>query len=127
MKVLAVFAVILTAVIVGVAVWYSPLAAFGAHKYENNEDIGALDGLIYSDTTVRVDCEGSKSDMYAALDKILAVPVASAYSGGSLIVYAYSPRVSEVRTLKSGEKYNVMAAYKGGAFSVGTPILQGSF
>ena len=127
MKKLAVFAVVLTAVIVGVAVWYSPLAFSGASRYENNEAAGVIDGLYPEDATVRADYIGSEADMYAALDKMLAKPVFSAYSGGTLIVYAYSPRVCGFRTLGTGERYNVMAAYKNGTYALGTPVLEGSY
>lgn len=129
MKKIAVFAVILVAVIVGAAVWFSPLASDGVREYRNNADVGALDGICYpGGTTVRADYVGSEADMYDTLDGMLATPVASARSGGSLIVYAYSPRVSgKVRTLISGERYNVMAAYKDGRYAVGMPLLQGSY
>ena len=129
MKVFAVLSVALTAVIVGVAVWFSPLAFSDATMYECNEAVGTLDGFCYPEgTTARADYVGSEADMYATLESMLATPVKTAYSGGSLIVYAYSPRVSgKCKSLRSGEKYNVMAAYKSGAYAVGTPHLEGSY
>ena len=129
MKKLCVFAAAIVAVTVGVAVWFSPLALSHAQRYENNAAVFDIEGFCYpEDTTVRADYVGSKTDMYAALSRMLARPVAAAHSGGTLIVYAYSPRVAgKVRTLASGERYNVMAAYRDGVYCVGTPVLQGSF
>ena len=128
MKKLAVFTVIITVAVVGVAVWFSPLAFSGASRYENNEAVGALDGLCYpEDTFVRADYTGSEKDMLNMLKSMKAEVVACAYSGDSLIVYAYSPRVVGYKTLSDGERYNVMAAYKNGRYAVGTPVLEGSF
>lgn len=115
--------------IVSAAIWFSPLASIGEPRiYYDNAPVSRCGGLCYaSGDTVRVDFSGDESDMYGALERIGADTVKTVYSGGTLIVYAYSARICGEETTDNGEKYNVMAAYRDGKVSVGTPILSGSY
>lgn len=114
--------------LVATAVWFSPLAGRGGFACENNEPTERLDGLCYgADVAARVDFDGSCDDMRSALERMLAVTVKETESGGTFIIYAYSPRVSAVEKLSDGREYNVMAAYADGHVCIGMPVLSGSY
>ncbi len=120
---------LLAIALVGVAVWFSPLTGDSRYAYNDNAPTEKLDGLIYPHgQTVRVDFEGAEEDMYGYLDRIGATVVKTAEAGGRVIVYAYSPRVSESGNYTTeGDEYNVMAAFGDGSISVGAPVLPGSY
>ncbi len=114
--------ILLVAAIMGIAVWFSPLARRGAMFYENNEPVGTVDGVCYGGgSTVRYDFDGSIDDLYSALEDMRADIVETVAAGNATIVYAVSDRVA------SGGDFNVMAAYRDGHIAIGTPILQGSY
>lgn len=114
--------------LVATAVWFSPLAMRGGFAYDDNEPIERLDGLCYDGAKyARIDFDGNIDDMMYALDSMLAVTVKETESGGTYIVYAYSPRVFAVEKLGDGREYNVMAAYSNGHVCIGTPVLSGSY
>ncbi len=116
--------------IVFAAIWFSPLNILGdVQAYSNNEPIGAVSSVCYrSGGLYRVDFEGDSDDMFIALDRIDAKEVKRVDIDGTIVVYAFSPRVCcDVQTTAEGEKYNVMAACSDGNISIGTPILSGSY
>ena len=131
MKTLYAVVILFVASLVGAAIWFSPLCGLGTPEvYDNNVPVGAVEGLCYpSDALCRVDFSGSEKDMKRALDSIFAVTVKEVKTDDGLtIVYALSPRVcAQSQYLRSGEEYNVMAAYSSGSISIGTPILSGSY
>lgn len=131
MKTLYAVVILFVASLVGMAVWFSPLCGFGTPTaYDNNMPVYALDGLCYpSDALCRVDFKGSENDMHKALDSIFAVTVKEVKTDDGLtIVYALSPRVCAANQyLRTGEEYNVMAAYSSGNISIGSPILSGCY
>ncbi|MDE7108026.1 MAG: hypothetical protein K2O39_06850 [Clostridiales bacterium] len=131
MKTLYAVVILFVASLLGVAVWFGPLCGLGTPTaYDNNEPVSTLDGLCYpSDALCREDFSGSEKDMHKALDSIFAVTVKEVKTDDGLtIVYALSPRVCAAKQyLRSGEAYNVMAAYSSGNISIGTPILSGSY
>ncbi|MDE6028868.1 MAG: hypothetical protein K2F90_00930 [Clostridiales bacterium] len=131
MKTLYAVVILFVASLLGVAVWFSPLCDIGTPTaYVDNMPISALDGLCYpSDALCRVDFSGSEKDMARALGSIFAVTVKKVKTDDGLtVVYAFSPRVcAPSQYLRSGEEYNVMAAYNSGNISVGTPILSGCY
>lgn len=130
MKTLYAVVILFAVSIVGVAVWFSPLAQIGTPTaYDNNNPVCSLDGLCYpSDAICRVDFRGGADDMYNALDSIFAVPVKQVEIDGLTVVYALSPRVcAETQYLSSGEGYNVMAACSDGNVCIGTPVLSGCY
>ncbi|MDE6201393.1 MAG: hypothetical protein K2M47_05920 [Clostridiales bacterium] len=130
MKTLYAVVILFVASLVGAAVWFSPLISFGTPEaYDNNVPVYSLDGLCYpSDALCRVDFSGSEKDMHNALDSIFAVTVKEVKTDGLTVVYGFSPRVcAESQYLRTGEEYNVMAAYSSGNISIGTPILSGCY
>ena len=130
MKTLCAVVIFFSASLIGVAVGFSPLCRFGTPvSYDNNEPVYSLEGLCYpGDALCRVDFSGDKSDMQKALDSIFAVTVKEVDMDGLTVVYALSPRVcAPLQRLKSGEQYNVMAAYASGNISIGTPLLGGCY
>lgn len=131
MKTLYAVVILFVVSLVGAAIWFSPLTSFGTPTaYDNNVPVHSLDGLCYpSDALCRVDFSGDEKDMKKALDSIFAVTVKEVTTDDGLtVVYAFSPRVcAEKQYLRSGEEYNVMAAYSSGSISIGTPILSGCY
>ena len=119
---------LLAIVVVGIAVWFSPLTG-DRYAYNDNDKAQKSDGVAYPfGQTVRVDFDGEEADMYAYLDKMNATVVKTAEAGGRVIVYAYSPRVEDNGQCTSeGDRYNVMAAFADGRIAVGTPVLPGSY
>ena len=119
---------LLALIVVGVAVWFSPLKG-DIHAYNDNAPTRRSDGIVYPQgQTLRVDFDGGEEQMNAYLESIGATVVKTVEAGGRTIVYAYSPRV-ERRGLYTteGDEYNVMAAFGSGSVAVGTPILAGSY
>lgn len=130
MKTLYAVVILFVAGLLGVAIWFSPLSGLGTPTaYDNNVPVCSLDGLCYpADSLCRVDFSGSEKDMHNALDSIFAVTVKEVKTDGLTIVYGFSPRVCAApQYLRSGEEYNVMAAYSSGNISIGTPILSGCY
>lgn len=131
MKTLYAVVILFVVGLLGTAIWFSPLSGLGTPTaYDNNAPICSLDGLCYpSDELCRVDFSGNENDMHKALDSIFAVTVKEVKTDDGLtIVYALSPRVcAEKQYLRSGEEYNVMAAYSSGTISIGTPLLSGCY
>ena len=126
MKKLAVFFIVLVIGIIGVAVWFSPLAG-RATVYDDNRPTKDADGFCYaSGSTVRYDFTGSESDMYGELKRICARVVRVENADGVKIVYAYSDRVCSGSVYEDNE-YNVMAAYRDGHVAIGAPVLEGSY
>lgn len=124
------FFVALALVAVAAAVIYSPLAHFkSAAVYYDNVEVEKVDGVCYAeDALIRADLEGGESELCAALDKISARVQATAVTGDTLIVYAYSDRVcAAAMTLADGTRYNVMAALTAGHIAIGAPMLSGSY
>ncbi len=108
--------------------WFSPLSEIGeVYEYRDNAPQKRVYGLYMPYQTVRTDFDGDESAMYAALSSIDAEVIKTAESGGTVIVYAFSPRVaSEILTTENGE-YNLMAAYSNGRVCIGSPVLGGSY
>lgn len=116
--------------VAAVAVLFSPLVALGnVVEYENNVPVAAVDGLCYNaHSLVRVDFDGGKPELYAALSRISAKEIKVAEIEGTTVVYAYSPRVCAMaEQLADGREYNVMAATNGERVCIGTPILPGCY
>lgn len=112
------------------AVWFSPLAAFGAPEvYDDNSAVARVDGLCYgADDVVRVEFAGGGAELDNALSRMGAVKVKTVETADVTFVYAYSARVAaSPLTDCDGNVYNVMAAYGDGTVKLGTPILQGCF
>ncbi len=127
MKKLAVFFIAVALGMIGVGVWFSPLAGRGT-LYADNSPSGRADGFCYAaDSTVRYDIKGSKTDMYDELKRMGAEVVRVEDADGVTIVYAYSPRVCAGGAYACYGEYNVMAAYRDGYIAIGTPILEGSY
>lgn len=108
--------------------WFSPLSKIGeVYEYRDNARNKRVYGLYMPYQTVRTDFDGDESAMYAALSSIDAEVVKTAESGGTVIVYAFSPRVASKSLETDGKKYNLMAAYKNGRVCIGSPVLGGSY
>ena len=131
MKKLYAVVIFFVLVVIGTAVWFSPLCAIGDPvEYKNNAPIQTVGGVCYSaDSTYRVDFEGGESELYAALKKIYAEEVKRVvFDDGLILVYAFSPRVATgALTTSDGKAYNVMAASNSGRVSIGAPVLEGSY
>ncbi|MCH5161076.1 MAG: hypothetical protein J1G04_03500 [Clostridiales bacterium] len=120
--------ILLSVVIVGVAVWFSPLNG-NRYKYDDNEPVERLGGIAYpSGQTVRVDFDGDEAAMYDYLGDIGATVVKTVESSGRVIVYAFCPRVEHRGYYTvDGDEYNVMASCGDGKIAVGAPVLPGSY
>ena len=130
MKKLIAVVFLFAAGLIAAAIWFSPLTGLGrVYAYDNNEIVGAMDGVCYAQNGLyRVDFSGDETAMTAALDKMGARVVKQVEMNDAVIVYAFSDRVcAEVQYTAEGEKYNVMAAYRDGNISVGTPLLSGCY
>lgn len=128
MKKLCAAVIVFAAMIVFVAVWFSPLALFGGSVYADNEPVREARGLYAATEVVRVDMEGGENELSDILGTMLARVVKTEQAGGITVVYAVSPRVAAaMQATCDGIEYNVMAAYGNGRVVVGTPVIQGSY
>ncbi|MCX4312967.1 MAG: hypothetical protein OSJ83_03760 [Clostridia bacterium] len=121
--------IVFAAVLVAVAVWFSPLSSQGsAYVYENNVPVRAVTGCYGESDVVRTDFDGGEKDLENALRRMLATVVKKEQAGGRTVIYAYSPRVAaDLQTTCDGLRYNVMAAYENGHVVIGAPVIQGSY
>lgn len=115
-------------VFVAAGLWYSPLTGMGeVYEYRDNAPYKRVYGLYLPSQTIRADFEGDENAMYAALFSIDAEIVKTVESGGTIIVYAISPRVASARNTSDFGEYNIMSAYSNGHICIGAPVLGGSY